>query len=239
MQAIPHGEVPYLMPDADLVRWSETVARWNCNRDAEFFISISDVCQAIKSDDGNLHAFLQLMNDGGNGKVMEDYALLPNRNGELCCKDKLFHADFLTTDVFNLVSVLMGDDTKKILNAYYHDVCKVSTYLKEDLQRAISGNMSNWREKTITSSNPVLLTDDELSALIKFCSSTCQSEFRCMRADIMPLVAEFFGKPGPSRRHRLHRRSSQSRTRHRPERYLLQMYVIKIIKTQVSQASTC
>ena len=101
----------YLMPTSDIIAWSETVDRWNCNRDGEFFISVADVCKAIQSKRNDLHSFLMLMKDSGNAKVMEEYPLLPNRAGELRKKNELYNASFMDSTVYDLVKVVMGDDS--------------------------------------------------------------------------------------------------------------------------------
>lgn len=85
----------YLMPSTDLIAWSETIDRWDCKRDSEFFITVTDVCQAIQTKSNDLHSFLKLMKDSGNEAVMKDYALLPNRAGELRKKSELYHAVFI------------------------------------------------------------------------------------------------------------------------------------------------
>lgn len=43
------------------------------------------------------------MKDSGNTEVMKDYALLPNRYGELRKKGELYHAAFMTPEVYELV----------------------------------------------------------------------------------------------------------------------------------------
>ena len=39
-----------LMPQKDLIAWSRTVDRWHCDRNAEFFVTVADVCEAIKDN---------------------------------------------------------------------------------------------------------------------------------------------------------------------------------------------
>ena len=97
-----------------MIAWSDTVNRWGCNRDNEFFITVKDVCETIKTKGQDLHKFLKLMKDSKNETVMDTYALLPNRKGELCIKKMLYHGEFMSDEVYNLVSGVMGDEAKKI-----------------------------------------------------------------------------------------------------------------------------
>ena len=184
----------YLMPESDIIAWSETVDRWNCNRDSEFFISVADVCNAIQSKRNDLHSFLMLMKDSGNAKVMEEYSLLPNRAGELRKKNELYNASFMDSTVYDLVKVVMGDDSKKIYDTSFLDVCEVNPYTQTDLQRAIASTMGSWRTMTLNNQIKNALTDEQLSALINFCSASCMSEFNNARGRMMPLIARFHGK---------------------------------------------
>lgn len=184
----------YLMPSSELIAWSETIDRWNCNRDGEFFITVADVCKAIQSKSEDLHSFLKLMKDSGNADVMKDYALLPNRAGDLRKKTELYHAAFMTNEVFELVKVVMGEDSKKIYDTAFLDVCEVNPYSQSDLQRAISATMQNWRSTTLTNTRKEPLTDDQLTALITFCSATYLPDFANARGRMMPLLAEFHNR---------------------------------------------
>ena len=186
--------VSYLMPDNDIIVWSEIVDRWNCNRDNEFFISVEDVCKAIQSKREDLHAFLMLMKDSGNAEVMENYPLLPNRTGDLKKKNELYDASFMDSTVYDLVKVVMGDDSKKIYDRSFHDVCKVNPYVQTDLQRAIASTMSSWRTIALNNNEKKTLTDEQLSALITFCSASCMPELNNARGRMMPLIAEFHEK---------------------------------------------
>ena len=189
----PDGQ-SYLMPASDIIAWSETVDRWNCNRDNEFFISVADVCKAIQSRTDDLHSFLMLMKDSGNAEVMKDYPLLPNRAGELRKKSELYDASFMDSSIYELVKVVMGDDYRKIYDTQFRDVCEVNPYMQTDLQKAIASTMSEWRKTTLNNSVKKPLTDEQLSALIYFCSASCMPEFNNARGRMMPLIAAFHGK---------------------------------------------
>lgn len=183
----------YLMPSKDLIAWSETIDKWGCKHDEDFFITVADVCKAIRTKSEKLHSFLKLMKESGNAEVMKDYALLPNRYGELRKKGELYHAPFMTPDVYELVKVVMGDDSKKIYDSAYLDVCEVNLYTQSDLQRAIASTMGIWRTSVLSNNNRTTLTEEQLSALITFCSASHLQEFNNARGRMMPLLANFHG----------------------------------------------
>ena len=187
------GEESYLMPQTDLIAWSEIVNDWDV-ADNSFFISLADVCNAIKSKTDDLHSFLQLMIESENESVMEEYPLLPNRNGALCLKSSLRYGSFMTNDVYNLVNVVMGDEASKMLDPSFYDVCKVDEYTKEDLQKAITFTITRWRTSSLTGPSPTPLTNNQLNALIGFCSASCQIDFNNRRSKLLPLLAKYYNK---------------------------------------------
>lgn len=184
----------YLMPSTELIAWSEIVNQWDCNRDADFFITVADVCNAIKTKSADLHSFLKLMVDSDNAKVMENHRLLPNRAGELRTSKELYHGDFMTDEVYALVKVVMGLDAQKIYDTAFLDVCTVNKYTQTDLQNAITNTMTAWRRSALDSTNKTPLTAEQLDALITFCSASFMESFTNQRARMMALIATFYGK---------------------------------------------
>lgn len=183
-----------LMPNKDLIAWSRTVDRWQCDRDSEFFVTVEDVCKAIKDNDENLHTFLLFLKDSGNEKLMEDYPLLPNRRGELRVRKSLYYGAFMTDEVYELVKEVMGDDEAKMFSPAYLDVCDVNPYTESDLQKAIGNTLQQWRNKTLNQKETSLLSDGQLEALVRFCSATMLTEFKNQRGRMMPILAEFYGR---------------------------------------------
>lgn len=183
----------YLMPSENLISWSETIDKWRCNNNSDFFITIADVCKAIKTKTEDLHTFLMLMKDGKNNGIMDSYALLPNRNGKLLKKSELYHGTFMTDDVYNLVNIVMGDEVNKVYDPTFLDICSsIGIYSENDLYKAIYTNMSKWRNSTLV--NKTKLSQQQLDALIKFCSATSQKEFKNQRGRMMPILVKFYNK---------------------------------------------
>ena len=183
-----------LMPSKDLIEWSRTVDRWQCDRNAEFFVTVADVCEAIKDNSENLHTFLMFLKDSGNEKLMDEYALLPNRKGDLRLRNALYYGDFMTDDVYELVKNMMGDDKTKMFDPEYLDVCAVNPYTKNDLQKAIGNTVQQWRNQTLNRQDGGNLTEEQLESLIKFCSSSMLTDFKNQRGRMMPLLAELYEK---------------------------------------------
>lgn len=183
-----------LLPNTDLIEWSRIVDRWCCNRDPEFFVNVADVCKAIQGKGSNLHEFLMFLRDSGNDKLMDEYPLLPNREGDLHLRNGLYYGEFMKEDVYGLVKIVMGDDRVKMYDPSFLDVSAVNPYKESDLQKAITNNIQQWRNQTLNRSVPGVLGDDQLKALLDFCSATYLDDFKNQRGRMMPILAEYYEK---------------------------------------------
>ena len=181
-----------LIPDKDLIEWSEVVNRWGCDKDEEFFITVADVCQAIQQNSEKLFSFLMFLKDSGNSKMMEDYPLLPNRNGQLRKRGELYYGAFMDETVYNLVCTVMGEDADKMYDPKFLEICEVNNYSTKDLQKAITLTITYWRNKILNSRDK--LNDEQLYALIRFCSASALDDFKNQRGKIMRVLPTFYGK---------------------------------------------
>lgn len=187
-------ESSYLVPTENLIAWSETVNNWNCNRDAEFFITVEDVCKAIKNKSDELYKFLKFLKESDNIAPLEKYELLPNRKGTLRKKGDLCYGEFMTDGVYNLTNVLMGEDANKMIDTTYLDICSVSNYTISSLHSAITNTMSNWRRSALNVNQKTALTDEQVTALLRFCSATSQQDFNNQRGRLILHIPALFEK---------------------------------------------
>lgn len=164
-------EQSYLMPIDNLIAWSETVYQWSCNRDNEFFITIEDVCNAIKSKTDNLYHFLMFLKESGNESLFDKYPLLPSRNGNLHLKKDLRHGDFMTSELYALASPLMGKEVEKIFDTSYAEICTVGAYSVNDLRSAIRNTIDEWRKASLSAKNKAEPTEQQISIMATFCSA--------------------------------------------------------------------
>ena len=190
------NNAPYKFPEKDLVKWSEIVDKWRCNRNSEFFLSPRDVCSAIKQEKkgDDLHAFLSLLKLAGKSDIFDSYPVFPNRKGDLRYKGNLVNPTFMDASVYGLVSGLMGTDAAKIVDTAYLDICSFNDYTVADLQKSISSTIQQWRNKFLPVTSKESLSEDEQKALLGFCSAFSQDSPTNLRSKLVPLIAEFMGK---------------------------------------------
>lgn len=184
-----------LLPTEELIAWSKTVEQWGCQGNSDFYLTVKDVCQSIQQKSDGLHEFLSFLVDSGNASLLDFYELIPNREGALRKKGDLRHGDFMTPELYKLTKLLMGSDAARMIDTSYNDICQVSSYKVEDLQRSIGQTVSEWRGTALPKApNPNPLTTDQLDALIAFCSATSQEEFTNYRGKMMRHIVKLHGK---------------------------------------------
>lgn len=189
------NEQSYLMPTDNLIAWSETVSQWNCNRDSEFFITIEDVCNAIKSKTDNLYHFLMFLKESGNDSLFDKYPLLPSRNGNLHLKKDLRHGDFMTSELYVLASPLMGKEVEKIFDTSYAEICTVGAYSVNDLRSAIRNTIDEWRKASLGAGNKVEPIEQQISIMTTFCSAFSVPTPTSFRFRMMKQITAIRGIP--------------------------------------------
>lgn len=184
----------YLLPTTDLIKWSELVDKWGCENTDGFFVTLDDVCKAIKDKSDNLLEFLQFLKDSEKETLCDSYALIPNREGKLCLRQSLRYGDFMTDSLYRLASPLMGEDAAKMLDTTYLSLATYTEYKVSDLHSAILFTMNKWRTAALNQSQKLPLTEEQVTALINFCSATSQDDFINFRGRMMAEIPAFYGK---------------------------------------------
>ena len=185
----------YLLPSENLIEWSETINKWDCGKDNEFYITVEDVCKTIKENSNDLMTFLEFLKVSGNLSLVSQHALIPNREGELKKKGDLRHGDFMTSEVYNLVKVVMGDDASRMIKTECLKIIEeVPEYTPKNLHDAITSTMQRWRSMYMNPNMPNALGDDQLTSLINFCSATSQTDFSNIRGRLMSCIPALFDK---------------------------------------------
>lgn len=188
----------YNMPSStDLITWSETVSNWKCEEnEKDFFITIDDVCNCIKSKNDDLYDFLTVLIDCNDINILNEYSLVPNRDGDLCLLSGLVSADF-SNDVYNVVKNLMiKEDRNKIVDGDFSEIGghKFPSYTIDDLSRSINITISEWKNKSLKSSSD--LSEDQIDELIRFCSSSSNYDAfsKKLRFRMMEILPRFYDK---------------------------------------------
>lgn len=186
---VRYGEQAVLLPTSHLIEWSKTVSRWRCAGDADFYVTVEDVCRAIEGNAASLHSFIQFLIDSGNEGLLNHVPLIPNREGALCLKGSLQHGAFMDDKVYALSRVMMGDDAKKMIDPAFLDVCPVPPYTEAEFQKAINSTVDQWTRQDHS------ISPDQLAALVAFCCGTSLPDFKNQRGRLMPILSRYHGLP--------------------------------------------
>lgn len=189
--------VRYLLPSENLIEWSELVSQWQCKDEAELYITLKDVCSAIQDSSDDLLDFLLFLKENEKNKFFEDLPLIPNRLGVLRKKGELGYGNFMTDSLYDLVAPLMGDDVNKMIDPKFLDICSISAYEVVNLHNAITGTMGRWRNLCLSMSSAQPLSDQQVMALIAFCSASSQNDSTNYRQRMMGVLPGVFGKVAP------------------------------------------
>lgn len=185
----------YLLPLENLIEWSETINKWDCGKNNDFFITVEDVCKTIKENSDDLKTFLGFLKASGNLSLVNQHALIPNREGVLRKKGDLRHGNFMTDEVYSLVKVVMGDDAGRMIKTDCLSIIEeVPEYTPKNLHDAITSTMQRWRGDYMNPNTPNALDDEKLLALINFCSATSQTDFTNIRGRLMKFIPALFGR---------------------------------------------
>lgn len=183
----------YILPTEELIEWSKTVNDWG-NNNARYCISIDDVCHAIVDRDDDLMKFLRFLDESENKTALDTYALFPNRDGKLCKRGALKRAQFIDDKAYELLHLLLGDNAAEIIDEEYAEIAGVESWTEKKVHDAINTTVDNWRNKCLRASEKEKLTDEQLSALIRFCSATSQESNENIRGRLMQILPKVYGR---------------------------------------------
>lgn len=182
-----------------IILWSEIVHNWGITNTSEFdFVTPAQICQFVNSvpSDLFLFSFLSYLKESKNDTCFQDYALIPNRDGELCRKGALAFGKFIDENLYKRVAPLMGNDRKKMIDPSYQELCEVVDYTPDDLKRALLSQVEQLRRKSIGNYSQASLSQEEIFALINYCNAFSSRAIQNRRRRLMPLIASLFDYPG-------------------------------------------
>ena len=187
------NDAAYLLPTVELIEWSKTINDWG-NNNAGYCISIDDVCRAIVDRDDDLMKFLRFLDESENKTALDTYALFPNRDGKLCKKGALKRAQFIDDKSYELLHLLLGYNASDIIDEEFAEIAGVESWTEKKVHDAVNTTVDTWRNKCLRASEKEKLTDEQLSALIRFCSATSLDDMENIRGRLMQILPKVYGK---------------------------------------------
>lgn len=192
----------YIIPKDNIIEWSKIVSSWDKDKNKAHYISAKDICESIGQADERLHdflVFLHLLGETGI-KLMADYPLIPNKEGNLCKAKELMDAPTITPELYKLAKPLVEDHLERLVSAEYKDVYQFGSYTRKDLQSAVGSFIQELSRNTITSTDRKSLNEYakktnselELRNLIEYCSAFSVDQPSDLRFRIMNKISSLY-----------------------------------------------
>ncbi len=195
-----------LLPKDNLIRWSQIVAEWNI--DAEYsIVTLKQVCECIKTRSEELHQFLEWLKALGQEGLFEEYALIPNREGQLCRKKDLRDGETIPEVLYRIARPIATDKLDVLVDPAFADICDIMKFTRGDMRDVINASVRDLRNETIErtiynnflhryESAPRLLTEAgcgvTIQQIIYYCSAFPNETNSSLRWRMIPCICAIF-----------------------------------------------
>lgn len=190
------------LPCRDILQWSEVVASWG-EANTSWYITLDQICASIQDKGQELHDFLLFLKGIGQDgtDLMKRYPLIPNREGKLCKLDYLRVGGAIPEQLYTIARPIAPQKVDVLVDISFEDVCDRTEYTMANLRDDIGSSIDRLRKQTLEyseslKSQPRLLAACEnaikVEELIAFCSAFPTEKPTGLRADLMPVIAEFY-----------------------------------------------
>jgi hypothetical protein len=190
------------IPDSNIVEWSKIVHSWAPDEES-YYIKLDKICQHIKSKSSELKTFLLLLNDLGKTGIdlMSNYAIIPNRKGELRKSVDLRNGKTITSDLYDISKYIIGDKAGKLVDSDFACVTMLTEYTRTDLKNEIKSSIEELRKSTIEykeygNNKPRLLEELQdsitIEQLANYCSAYTTPSPSSNRARLMPIICGLY-----------------------------------------------
>ncbi len=190
----------YTTPNKDIIEWSRIVKKWAPEIE-EYYLTMEEICNNVAAEDANLYALLHFIKDlGAKGtKLIENYALIPNREGVLMKIGDLRNGENITDALYDIAKPILGEEKDKLINTKYVGLfaSSLSTYTRSDLRNEIKSIIDDYRDQSLKhkydgNSDPKLLSDEVIKALIKYCSAFDTVSPTDYRARLLETICDLY-----------------------------------------------
>lgn len=179
-----------------ILSWSRVVGTWKREDEANNFLSMEDLAKYVSgedewNDEKTLHELDIYIEETGNEKMFDKYALILNYEGKRCMKNDLKKVVGIPRWLVKLAARLIPEETEKFVNQSFADLVSVEFNIK-NLRDHISSYLKDLRSETLDKDEKECCELEVQKTLAKL-SMIYNPESGCMpscRRSIMPIVCE-------------------------------------------------
>lgn len=170
----------------EVLEWSEIIRQWDT--DKVKFVSINDIISQInekKEDKKHLLNFLQFLKKSNQSHFFEEYALIPNREGQQRRAAELRNASDISNILYSRCKNLIPEETSTFVDDDFAALYNFVSYGREDLKKSINEFVNSEKKKN----RPFEKT---LNYLLDYCQIFPKESGNSTRNRAMPYICEFF-----------------------------------------------
>lgn len=193
----------FVVPSKDIIEWSKIVKKW-APITTEYYLTMEEICHNVVAEDVDLHTLLQFIKDlDTNGtELLERCALIPNREGRLMKIGDLRNGENITEALYEIAKPILGEAKDKLINTKYAGLfaSSLSLYTRSDLRNEIKSVIDNYQNQSLkhkfgNGREPILLDEEVIKDLIKYCSAFDTSSPVDYRARLLETICDIYNVP--------------------------------------------
>lgn len=191
-----YASINRVLPDENVCfEWSEVINNWGSDYGNK--ITFDAIAESIQrsNDNKDLKSLLMFLINCNKAALLNNYKMIPNREGVLKQATELRNAEEIPYDLYCLIKPLIPDTTSTFADIDYECINKyLYPYSRKELKATINTRISDERQRTINNSISQKCFDCEfIKQLINYCSAFPQSDSYSLRRKMMPLICELNG----------------------------------------------
>ena len=182
-----YGEEKIILPKENLIQWSKTIAEWRKEM-PDTFVTLRQVCERIKDHSKTLHQFLDWIKEIKQETLFDEFALIPNREGELRKRKELKVGTTIPDALYAIARPIITTELDKVVDPAFADISEFTEYTRADLRDQVSSalrenRMENWDDDAL----------EPVKYKIDYCSAFVTESSNSLRWRLMPIICELFG----------------------------------------------
>lgn len=185
-----------LLPNKEIcLRWSHIVHNWRLSDVATYIVNLNEVAAKVSAvkDFARLKQLLHIIKECKQTKLFTDYAIIPNREGELKTAEELRDGKSIPAELYNRAKRIAPDEMYKLVHEDFTEVYSFSAFSRENLKQAIAVANDRMRKQTLKSDQPVCFSNDYTDALRKYASIYMSNGLDNYRHRIMTCLSKMKG----------------------------------------------
>lgn len=171
----------------EMLKWSKVLHSWYSS-DSACFLSLDKLASHVSQTNLGkeyLLKFDEFVKDVEEDRIFEQYALVPNSEGELKKKSDLLNAKGIHPDVCKWSSALIKGVTDRFADNTFTDITNLAPYSATELRRDLNDALARLRRNYIDQQE---CYEDSICVALAHLSGIIAKEKECDRNNVLPVI---------------------------------------------------